>query len=277
MTENYNSLLGAYGKGKKKKMMKIVNTLTLHSDGLYPKYISLYAGLSPSTVRSYLLELKKIDIVQSIAGLYSVVKKGHKDRKLPLIQNFVLSLDVPEYIKLKHKDEPEIDLKTCKMRFVVGKTNHRITAHVTATPPITLKEAVLVCLIFKHMVFRSVGFDCDLNSIKIKTSEFNWDTYGLRLDGVNCITAKTLTAVEKLYNKESSLRHEIKLLQPITSETLIGLLHQGSGYNHIFQLYTSLDQRMQGIEKQFGKNTNAIVSLRDVTKAILKKLDGVNQ
>jgi len=251
---------------KQEKVDEILSILE-KKGGLYPKQVALYTGINHSTVKSYLRELEKRGEVEDVAGLYSVVEGTHRDVNPPKVQNFVLSIALPSTIAVHHAEE-DFDLGFCKMHFVVGEKNHKVTGHVSADPPIGIETAFTVGLLFAEKVEKAVGWKPDQGIIFLKTVEVNWDDYGVRLDGVNAITLRTIGAEEKLYNKKHALRHEHRILCPMTLETLLGIVDKGATTGYIFKQVSELRSDIDNMMKANKKMSNGLLRLTHFTQEI---------
>jgi len=275
MTQSEDSNQGTGSRNKEEKKRKILSVLEKNPEGLFPKPVARYAGLNPSTVRSYLRELEDEGKVENEGGIYSVIEENHEGEiPLPNIHNMRVEVDIPEEVEVEHKEE-EYEFPFAEMSIEVGETNHRATGVISAEPPVSLNVGYLLTKTFADEVQRLVGFEVDYEEeVTINSCEFNKDHFGVRLDGANCITFRDLYegVEEKLYNKEDKVRHEVRLLnQPLSPETLGNLVVKGTTFSHLSKRYRELKEGVEDMRQDYDKVIRQQSNITKLLKELLEK------
>jgi len=274
ITESYN--FPQWACTKIEKMKSIVKHIELYPDGIQPKQLAREIGLNHNTVKAYLRELESLGIVKrDVYGWYRVVKTTHTLPE-PKLQNFVLSYKIPNEREVNSVDTT-YDVKIAKLHFTIGKESKQATGHVSAEPPVSVKEAHLISEIFKVLILKEIDYIPNAEEIYFKTVEFNWDYFGIRMDGINCITLLTINGlVEKLYNKPYAVRHEIKGAIPFNSDNLLILLNNGVMCNNVLSSIDMLDKRISNIEKNTSKIGTVIPKLLNIIEKLKNRKEYVN-
>jgi len=159
----------------------------------------------------------------------------------------------------------------------VGTKNRQATGQFSATPPVSLETGYLAGRMFIEKISRAVDWRPDEEDVLVTTSEFSWDEYGIRLDGVNAITLRTLGAEDKLYNKEHGLRHEARVLAPLELEDLLGIVENGVTYSQLASKYRKIEEKVDMIHEEYRKSNEAYQKNTKVTKKVLEELSKIKE
>lgn len=230
--------------------------LKRYPEGANCKLIAAQTGINYSTTRSYLSKLAaEGSIKRKSRGIYVVEESSHSIPETK-VQNFVLSYQGEGPME---REEEVVGLGIAKMILKVGEASGKITGHFSAEPPLTWREFLLCFSIFAGAVRYFTGYLPAENEVSIPTCEVNNDYYGLRLDGISCITFNEYRGlIEKVYNRKDSIRREVKISIPIDVKVLEGIMLRGVQYTALHSDTVSLTRRMDALEEAMRKLSNGV-------------------
>lgn len=238
---------------KRLKIEKIISCLKSHPEGIFAKFIASETELDFNTVRSYLRELKKDGIITQkyLRGPYDFVGNTIHGLggELPRMQNIVFTYQAKKNIHQRMDFTKTLQIAEVKLE--AGVKSNKITYHVHAKESISIREAWLIGQIFIADIHAYLDETPKSPEILVNTTEFNWDYYGIRIEGANCITLDNFIGLEKLYNKPGRIRYEIKTKIPFPLDNLIALITNGVEY-------TSLNSKVSELQKSIDFAINEI-------------------
>ncbi len=214
---------------KQEKISKIQNYLQTFPEGATPKMISLFTGITQSTVRGLLRRGVPGIEAMEIKGLYhSVLDNPHRQIFSYNFHNLVLGVFLPNYQKESVKQTLSCELTN--YAFQIGKESKKATMQIS-TPkikgtdyPINVSSITLAFALFRELVLKFADTKIQMKDVQVNSIEFNKDYSNLKLEGVNCITMENLIEQFKIYQKSDKVRSEHKIKIPLNAEDLIKLL-----------------------------------------------------
>jgi hypothetical protein len=251
---------------------RIVTVLEMADHPLFPKEIAVAARVNHVTTRVYLRELRKAGVVVQLRrGLYVInPTHGVGGGKLPRIQNLCLSvvdLPVPRSVK---RVETFGDVR---LTVTFGKKRGRVTG-VFATDPHPGMDFTACCLAiarFKTVVKEVLGVDISDLDIWVRNCELHEDYVGVRMEGLNCVTAKSfLGSLLKIYNKGAGLRAEVKV-RPDSVESILMLLRGGVTPYHAVQGVFLVDNRVKELTEAIKWTNREIQQQNHLLREFFKR------
>lgn len=201
---------------------------------------------------------------------------------LPRVQNLVLvseELSVPKGLPSLTYSVVDVNVK-----IIFGWKRRQVSAIISCDEGLSYRELCFAVNDFKQRVHEVLESVPEF-SVKAKNYEFLKDYLGIRLEGIQSITLTTFMALlEKLYNKEIGLRHEVKGSVPIPVETLIALMQGGVSAANLQQFNFLLVKQNQSIlefHKRMAEETRFLLptvkALYDGTQRILHNLNDLDK
>ncbi len=190
--------------------------------------------LNRSSIRTICSTLHKQGIInRPYHGHYSIkASYGIGKRELPRIQNLHI---VASKVEIREIDRtlgrrkwdwnPFPEEKGLRVLITFGWNNKKISWTVRAPQGLSLYGLRLVRKLVEVECKRR-GYR-DLKWICVNHEKFS-DIMGVRIEGAKVITLDNLEGtLEKIYNKAYGVRHEVRVNQPISMESLEALWHGG--------------------------------------------------
>lgn len=172
---------------------------------------------------------------QPFRGVY-VINPTHGVGRPPRVQNVWLKVSgvavprgIPEYMA---------SFGDVKIRVIFGTKRGNITAVLSSDSGLDFTACTLAIERFKTAVRDILGISIANKDICVRNCEFLEDYVGMRLEGLNCVTAESfLGSLERIYNKGAGLRSEVKV-KPDSLESIYTLLKGGvTPYNVMQGMY----------------------------------------
>ncbi len=172
-------------------------------------------------------------------------------RFVPLcVHNISLRSFVVQDVKSWEKDE---FVGGVKIHVCFGSERRKVSGYIACDVGGMSHDA---CLLALHRWFDIVQdhLGWQLNDLEILTFECNKDDYGVRLDGVQCMTKMNLFGmVERVYQKEENLvRKERKVTRPMSVTKFEEAISKGfkdsEGAQHSFELKQELKRNSEALK-----------------------------
>jgi hypothetical protein len=123
----------------------------------------------------------------------------------------------------------------------------------------------------------------ELNDLELLTFECNKDYYGVRIDGVSCVTKKDLFGmVERVYQKEENLvRKEWKITEPTSVTAFEAALRKGVENHDRVQASFELKEEVKRVAEAMKFANSRLYQLEKLSeatsKAVCKLVDVVGK
>lgn len=245
------------------KLLKIKECMLNYPEGSTPKMIAFDTSINVNTVKSLLPKIKGIKKI--LRGVYLVVERGDGPLAQPSnelydwnFHNCILSCQLKDHA---HKYHVKIyDYSIMRVKVVISKKG-LVSCFVATDWPINTTALALAGGFLLEILKNHSSDFLDLNSLWIKTIEFNRDYSNLRLDGLQCITITNLIQQFKVYQKKRGMRVEHKTKVQIGVTDIIDLLVTNPNSSDI---HVKLNDQMRGVERlteQTNKNTQLLGSI----------------
>lgn len=253
---------------------RILEVLQNADHPLWPKEISRQAQVHYGTTRVYLRQLlQQGRVKQTEPRLYVMNPMYGVGEAPPLIQNVILrvrsrgSVVVPSFVE-------QFGDVTLKVSY--GMKRGKITCALSCPRGMDLSSFAMAVAYVKHLAGAWEGVDPTDDEIEVVSCEFLNDYQGMRLEGVQCITLKTLLgALERIYNKGAGLRSEVKV-KPQSLEAIYTLLKGGVTAYNVIQGIFAVDKRIEDLTVAIKHQNLGMQSLTTTMKALLERWDQRN-
>lgn len=202
---------------------------------LFPKQIAKELGLNHSTVRNYCRSLlDEGKIIQPYLGSYAS-KITHGMMIAPIrVHNVILTADYPE---LKFSEDIVERIGDVKIRVQFGLQRKNLTIRISCKKGSKgmTRDTFLLALRRGYDIIEEFTEYSPKNFV-LKTFELNRDIAGVRIDGVKCFTRKGFEGfVDRIYQKDGSVRGEIKVSGKMDIQQLDALLLGGTQTSSVVQ------------------------------------------
>ena len=248
------------------KKQTIIEILQHEQRPLSPKEISWiskkdsrFRTLNHSTVRVYLRQLLiRARVSQSIHGYYEVTESTYwvlggvgawvRVHDLRLVWSVGVRERMFSFEEL---------IGGVKISCQAGSKRGKVSAIIACDEGIDFQGVCFAVDLIRRVVLEKAGINLDGFECEV-CCEFNEDFQSLRLDGVKCVTVKSfLGDLERVYNKPSCLRSEVKINKTDLQSTLALLKGGVSAYNILqsnFILMRKLDRIALLLEQNLKAN-----------------------
>lgn len=194
---------------------------------------------------------------------------------LPRVQDLVLvavGLSVPRGLPDLVYSVGDVEFKV-----VFGWKRGKVSAVIRCDDGLSCRELRFVVRDFKRRVGDVLGCVPEFN-VDATRYEFLKDYLGVRLEGLKAITLTSFMGLmEKLYQKEKCLRHEVRSHVPVPVETLQGLMQGGMSTANLQQfnylLVKDVARILEEMKRQ-GQETRFLVpTMKGFYDAAMRILD----
>lgn len=136
---------------------------------------------------------------------------------------------------------------------VFGRKRGKVSATVGCNDGMDFHTVCFVVDYVRRVAWESAGINLDSVPCEV-CCEFNEDFQGVRLDGIKCVTVKSfLGGLERIYNKASGVRSEIKV-DKTDLPTMYAMLKGGVSASNILQSQFVLMRKLDRIAFLFEQS-----------------------
>jgi hypothetical protein len=163
---------------------------------------------------------------------------------------------------------PVLDWSVGDVRFevVFGGKRGKVSATVSCDDGLSYRELCFVILEFKRRVCEVLGSVPDFR-VEAESYEFLKDYLGFRLDGLKAVTLTSFMGLmEKIYQKENCLRHEVRSSVPVPVETLQALLLGGVSAATDRQYHFIIAERLERVVAELREDKAVSLTLVPLIK-----------
>ena len=222
-----------------------------------------------TTVRCVLRKLlEKGLVLQPYVGSYCN-KITYGLRFVPLcVHNISLRSFVCQDVKSWEKDE---FVGGVKIHVCFGSERRKISGYIACDVGGMSHDACLLALNrWFDIVQDHLGWQ--LNDLQILIFECNKDYYGVRIDGVQCVTKTDLYGmVERVYQKEENLvRKERKVTRPVSVNKFEEAISMGFADSDKVQMNFELREEVKRASEALKFNNSRMLSMERLLEAIYK-------
>ena len=263
-----NSYSSSSGFSVEERILKAIDESELE---LAPHEIARKIHAKRSSVRVILRKLlDRGFVLQPYPGTYCN-KITYGMRFVPLcVHNVSLRSFVCQDVK--HWEVDEV-VGGVKIHVCFGSERRKVSGYIACDVGGMSHDA---CLLALHRWFdlaeKRLGWE--LNDLEILTFEANKDYYGVRVDGVQCVTKKDLYGmVERLYQKEENLvRREWKVSESMSVSKFESTLHEGIAGHDRAQASFELKEEVKRITEATKFTNSRLHSLEKLNEAMFSAL-----
>lgn len=203
----------------------------------------------------------------------------------PRVQNWDLRVEDVKVSAGLAVDDYEIPGTGVGVCIRYGWKRKRVTVRVSCSDGLSLRECKLVVREIQRRVSEVLKCYVDIYDFEVKGFELLNDYDGVRLDLVKCATVRTfLGLLEKIYQKDYGVRHEIKAQGPISLATFYAMVHGGPAVSSImaanFMLVNEV-KRLFEQQKRMNEGSQFMLptmkGLVDGTQRIVNRLEAVEK
>jgi len=249
----------------------ILQTVNDSETELFPKQIADLTGFNHSTVKNYCRTLlAEGKIIQPYRGTYaSKITYGMMIAPVR-VHNVILTVDYPD-LEVS-KDVSEV-IGGVKVRVQFGLQRKKITIRLSCSRGMG-RDAFLLALYRAYDVIEDFTEYFPLNVV-LKTFELNRDIAGVRIDGVKSFTRSGFEGfVERIYQRDGSVRSEVKVSGSMEIRQLEALLMGGVPTSNVVQTQFMLIQEVKKLTQAVIQQQSEIRSLYELFMAKEKRKDG---
>ena len=224
--------------GNRKNVLEGLKRLEAKEGCAQPPWkIAKYLGMKHGTVKRILRELHRSNLVGQLfpRGPYTAQVNiaahgagGNIEvyQVLPRVQNVDFRVDclcVPCGLP-----DDCYDVGGLGVRVVYGSRCSRVTGRLSCAVGLSYLELELAFREVARRIGDVLRCRVDVDSILVTNLEWLKDYTGVRLEGVKCMTARTvLGLLERIYNKDYGVRHEVKVEGEFPLPTFYAMIHGG--------------------------------------------------
>ena len=225
---------------------------------LFPKQIATQTEINHSTVKNYCrILLDEGKIIQPYKGVYaSKIIYGMMIAPIR-VHNVILTVNYPG---LNISDDFSENIGSVKVRVQFGLQRKKITIRLTCARGME-RDAFLLAL---HRAYDIIEDFTDVypKNVVLRTFELNRDIAGVRIDGVKCFTRSGFEGfVDRIYQKDGSIRSEIKVSGSMEIQQLEALLQGSVPTSNVVQGQFMLVQEVRKLTQAVIQQQSEIKSL----------------
>lgn len=254
-----------YGMSLRERIVKVVEASEIE---LTPLQIAQKLHANHSSVRVYLPQLVAQNrLITPYKGAYcSKITHGVRFQGVR-IHNIVVTAKADVDL---HWEVTEV-VGSVKVRVVFGTERQKVTIFISCDAGMDRNSCLLAMDKGFHIAKDKLGKD--LEQIELKTFELNRDYLGVRVDRATCITKKGLyDLVERVYQKEFGVRHEVKVNTPMPLKDFEDLLQGGVTNYNLTQANFALVQEVRKLAEAQKMANSQLQSQGKLLEAICQRL-----
>jgi len=247
-----------------------------------PYSVSKDLNLNPNSVRARLSELSRFGPVERVFhGHYSIAPTYRVGEEIrPLIHDLRAVAVVERVFKsdewsYEYETMGHDGLDTFKVWLQFGKKRNKITCGIKSPLGLDLDKFRLVRrLVECELARRDYVWPMEWSV----TVHFNKDYFGIRLDGLKCITWDDIDGIMvRFYNKGKGLRREVVTGRPISLLEVEALLQGGMSVYQVVQAQMSttyaVKDMVEKIDKMSWLNHQILKQQQSILEALYRLLD----
>lgn len=251
---------------------KILKTIENSAIPITPLEISSFTGIKANTVRKYVIALAERKFVVRVRYGHYVSSKniftlGSRMGKSDFPKLHCLKLRLNNFSgSVRSWSKIFGDVKVSYQQH----NNGTVTVCVDCTDPYSLDYNAFRLLV--ELIKNELGLE-DWEKVTVSSFEFNNDIEGVRIDGAQAVTMRSLDgSFRRVYQKSFGIRDEVRVVGSVPVENVLTLLKGGvDPYNIaqlIFRLTKEIQTEREGMKFLSGLLIDGMSSLRRYWEAI---------